>query len=412
MRLLIVSPIASHPQNQGNSARIHALCRGLQALGHQVHFLYYPMEGLTPTQHTDMLACWDGFHSISCKIRLPAPKPGMGYGIDDWFDPDLGAFAAALHEQWRFDAVLVNYVWISGVLDALPDDLVKIIDTHDVFGDRHKTFESVGLKPEWYYTTLAQETLALNRADIVIAIQSLEAEHLRSLVTAPHTRVVTVGYGVPARFLPMRIRRKVGKGAGPRTVGYLGSGNPFNVRSIRDCAVELLTAPDLTRHFRFVLAGSICSRFVRPPKPFELLGTVDDLHDFYCDVDIVLNPMLGGTGLKIKSLEALSFGLPLLGTDDAWAGISTANAAWPQGPAPKLVDALRTIAQVPGLLDTLRKRCQHIYTDYLATQLRTMHDLFTTSGLGHPHVHTQSHTHLQAHSYPIKPLPSTEGTLP
>jgi glycosyltransferase involved in cell wall biosynthesis len=370
MRILVVSPIASHPQNQGNSGRIHTLGRCLQALGHLVHFLYYPMEGLTAEQRRDMAQCWDAFHTISCELRTQPPSPGATHDLDDWYDPRLGRCARELHARWRFDAVLVNYVWMSGVLDALPDDLVKIVDTHDVFGDRHKTFIDVGLKPEWFYTTPTQERLGLSRADIVIAIQDREAEHFRALLGSSPTRVTTVGHGVPARFLHRR------ESAGPLAVGYLGSGNPFNTASIRRFVADLHSAPDLVPHFRFVLAGTICSRFPVAPAPFESLGTVDELRDFYAGVDLVLNPMVGGTGLKIKTLEALSFGLPVLGSDDAWVGIATPDDTWPGEPAPAPLDALRRIAGERALIDRLRERCRAVYLNYLQHQLRAIAGLF------------------------------------
>ena len=49
-RILIVSPTPTHPQDQGNSARIHDLGRALQRAGYLVHLLYYQMEGLTESQ--------------------------------------------------------------------------------------------------------------------------------------------------------------------------------------------------------------------------------------------------------------------------------------------------------------------------------------------------------------------------
>ena len=52
-----------------------------------------------------------------------------------------------------------------------------------------------------------------------------------------------------------------------------------------------------------------------------LLGPVPDAEDFYRAVECVLNPMAGGTGLKIKTVEALAAGLPVLGTRDAFAGL-------------------------------------------------------------------------------------------
>ena len=47
-RLLIVSPIASHPADQGNAARILALGAALTARGVACEFLYFATEGLVP----------------------------------------------------------------------------------------------------------------------------------------------------------------------------------------------------------------------------------------------------------------------------------------------------------------------------------------------------------------------------
>ena len=42
---------------------------------------------------------------------------------------------------------------------------------------------------------------------------------------------------------------------------------------------------------------------------------------FYAAVDCVLNPMVPGTGLKIKTVEALAHGRPVLGTEWAFSGL-------------------------------------------------------------------------------------------
>ena len=367
MRLLIVSPIASHPQSQGNSARIHTLGRALQALGHMVHFLYYPMEGLQPWQRDAMAACWDGFHTMPCELRIPEIAAHEDFRIDDWYDPALGAFAAALHRRWRFDAVIVNYVWISGVLDELPDDVLKLIDTHDMFGNRRETFDAIGLPPEWYHTGIDDECAGLRRAHRVIAIQSGEAAEFVRRLGLPGPQVITVGHPVPARPLPRR------RPDGRLVVGYIGSGNPFNVVSMQRLADELSDAsPALVDGCRFVMAGTICNALTPAPAPFESIGLVDDLAGFYADIDIAINPMLGGTGLKIKSLEALSFGRPLLGTADAWVGIADPEALWPGPPAHGMADRLEALLAEPALLDELHARCSTAYARYVQEQVQAL----------------------------------------
>jgi glycosyltransferase involved in cell wall biosynthesis len=312
VRLLVVSPIPSHPQDQGNSARIFTLCQALREAGVIVHFLYARMEGLTEAQRIGMQSGWDHFHPIAYAPPDMRPSLPTCYGLDDWYDPAVTRFAAELHRRWHFHAVLVNYVWFSRVLAGFPSSVLKILDTHDVFGARDQRFRDAGIEPEWYYTSPAEEARGLARADIVLAIQAEEAAFFRA---AGHDDVRVIGHA------PGQRRRAVRPPGGPVRVGYLASGNPLNRRSLADVVHHL---PALgVAGLRCLVAGSICDRLEAGIGPFASIGRVGDLDEFYDQVDIVINPMQFGTGLKIKSVEALFQGLPLIATRAAMAGLPT-----------------------------------------------------------------------------------------
>ena len=76
------------------------------------------------------------------------PAVGDTHRLDDWWEPSVGDVAVQLHRRWRFRAVIANYVWFSSVLDAFDGDVLKVLDTHDVFGGRAERFREAGLKPE------------------------------------------------------------------------------------------------------------------------------------------------------------------------------------------------------------------------------------------------------------------------
>jgi glycosyltransferase involved in cell wall biosynthesis len=375
MRILIISPIPSHPQDQGNSARLYVFARSLQRLGHLVHLLYYPLEGLSPEQHAAMSFAWDGFHTLPCSVVPQSPLPEPYFNIDAWFSERLGNYAADLHQLWGFDIAVVNYVWMSATLDYLPNDLLKIIDTHDVFGGRAETFTSIGLKPEWFYTSPEQERIGLLRAHIVLAIQSAEEGYLRNLIGNSSTQVVTLGYAATPRYV--RQSTPVGAHNHRPLVGYIGSGNPFNVAAVKGFLDELQNSPELLRSFDFVFAGSICRSLPENPLSYKLLGRVDSLEIFYSQIDIAINPMTAGTGLKIKTLEALSFGVPLLGTADAWMGVATAAEVHPYCYGSKVSALLSHIAS-SGELTALKESCTRLFRSYLLRQLETTSQLFPT----------------------------------
>jgi hypothetical protein len=286
------------------------LGQGLRQAGIIVHFLYPQMEGLTSRQNDAMQADWDFFHPMPYAPGDMRPTGAGAYCLDDWYDPAVTRVAAELHRRWHFHAILANYVWFSRILAAFPSSVLKILDTHDVFGGRDQRFRDAGLIPEWFYTSHAEEARGLRRADIVLAIQDEEAAWFRA---AGHDDVRVIGHAPGQRQRPPRAP------GGAVRVGYIASGNPLNRRSLTDLAGQLPN--DGVPGLRFVVAGSICDGLAARPAPFEILGRVQALDDFYDQVDMVVNPMRFGTGLKIKSVEAIFQGLPLIATRPAMVGL-------------------------------------------------------------------------------------------
>lgn len=311
-RVLVVSPIASHPADQGNAARIQAMGRELMARGVVCEFVHYATEGSAPAQETAMSGFWrGGFHGIQPQPVARAGMPGV-WALDDWCPAFLADQVARLHRRGRHDAVLVHYVWMSRVLEGIDGAALRVLDTHDLFGDRHLAAREQGLDPSWFFTTREEEARGLARADLVLAIQEAEAAVLRERSAAP---VLTLGHMPPLRFLA---EGAADEPPPPRAAfGYLGSANPWNVASVRALDAALADAPDLP----WLLAGQIARRDLRLRSRPVVLGPVREPGEFYRAVECVLNPMTGGTGLKIKTVEALSAGLPVLGTRDAFAGL-------------------------------------------------------------------------------------------
>lgn len=52
----------------------------------------------------------------------------------------------------------------------------------------------------------------------------------------------------------------------------------------------------------------------------ELIGTVDNLDDYYYQLDFIVSPIFDGSGMKTKTAEALMFGKTILGSNEAFEG--------------------------------------------------------------------------------------------
>lgn len=84
----------------------------------------------------------------------------------------------------------------------------------------------------------------------------------------------------------------------------------FNVNGILwflDNAWPMIVNQD--SELRLIIGGTVCEKIPEDRYPnIRLLGRVDSLENFYQQGDVVINPVFQGTGLKIKTFEALSYG--------------------------------------------------------------------------------------------------------
>lgn len=62
-------------------------------------------------------------------------------------------------------------------------------------------------------------------------------------------------------------------------------------------------------------------------RNIKILGTVNDLGEVYGQMDIVVSPILSGTGMKTKTAEALMHGKFILGTEEALEGFIGLDSA-------------------------------------------------------------------------------------
>ncbi len=309
MNILWFSPTPSHPQNAGNRSRIYALVKYFQNQGHQITFVYFAQEGTDSQAIAAMEAEWDDFYLIPA-TRKRQKSQGELWGIDDWYEPAITDSVGSLLRQKSFDVVFCEYIFQSKVLELFPPQCVKVIDTHDRFGGRADLLKRNGIAPDFFYTSPEQEAIGLNRADVVIAIQEEEANYYSSITSAKVAVISHVifepdwQWSMPEFKPPRRLR-----------IGYFGSGNSFNRKSIDRFLEAYCQNQELIDQSELIFAGSICQHLQFPQEVHKtLLGKVDRLTDFYREVDVAINPMIAGTGLKIKTVEAISFGVPIVST--------------------------------------------------------------------------------------------------
>ncbi|OYY68298.1 MAG: hypothetical protein B7Y47_13880 [Sphingomonas sp. 28-63-12] len=358
------------PINQGNAANITRVNQLLQAAGFDIHFVYSALEGVTSGAATAMARQWEQLDIIPhCGVRETSGPRGIP--LDSWFDPTVADHVAQLCARSRYDLVLVHYVWMSAVCDVVPEDCPVWLYTHDRFGDRHLMLARAGISPEWFSVSVSEESRGLARADLLLATQEAEADYFRSHVRRP---VHVLGSLQTLLQRPIgRISRKAALIA-----GYIGSANPGNRHSLQQLlrAIDEGSMADPNR-FCLVLAGPIgdSEQFARPYV--HALGSINRLDELYRQVDIMLNPSVGGSGLKIKTVEFLAAGMPLVSTTDGMMGLESTH------PALACADGATVAAMLPGLVnaeerDILAQACRNSIATYMKAQSAALTRLLST----------------------------------
>lgn len=337
-KVLFISNVPTHPTNAGNRARILAMAGLLTQVGWQVHFalistnesfevpmrqywgdqlFYLAPPGPDTRLISRVLRRVKGWLKVD-RITRRLLYEGR-HGVDEGFTPAIGQFIRELAGRTHYDAVVAEYATLSKALTFFGPVTRKFIDTHDVFTNRDQKFASHNPSGRYIFALSArEEAKGLRRADVVIAIQEHEKRFFQTIYPG---KVVVMGHSV-------EIKPPVTPCRGGRTLLFIGSRHDANVIAVHYFIRDILplirkTMPGVA----VLIAGRVCER-LDAAGGCTRLGEVQDLDGLYEQTDVVINPVTVGTGLKIKNLEALGRGKPLVttpvGAEGMEAGIGRA----------------------------------------------------------------------------------------
>lgn len=294
------------------------------SLGLDVHFLYVqemPMR-MDPRPYEESLsqtrAFWgDRFHLFTVskmqKLIFNFRKEyhrlftNNYFKVDDYYPAALTPFVEALQRKHQFDICIVNYCLLTKLFEKVSFPMTAV-NTHDCFA--YKDLKVGELYPAM---TAHEEAKAMQRCQNLICLQDEEAAYFHLL--SPKSRVFNF-YG-NFDFTPLPV-------VGNHNIVFLSGNNTFNKNGIRWFLQDIF--PLVRKKYadaKLVVGGSIC-KYIKSlglTDGVELIGFVDDPADLYKQGDIAINPIYQGTGLKIKTFEAISFNKVTLVHPHSRAGV-------------------------------------------------------------------------------------------
>ena len=311
LRIQLITQTAFWPPYQGDSARLASMIAFFRREGARVQITHLH----DPLQHE---ADYAAMASMVDRLSVYAPtaedrRARTSGGMDAWCPAGLISRAVEDCRQFGTDIAIAQFVFLSKCLPSVADAGARltVLDADNVFVDRARMWAAAEIPYSWVSTTVPEEHEALGRARLVLAIQQHEASYLQSL--RPDAEIILTPHGVEPLPLPLP--------ATPRVI-FVGAENEENHFGLSRFLERQW--PQVERQFRdaeLLIVGAIGRRFEGVGGSVRVLGQVRELRDAYGDAWVAINTCTVGTGLKIKSVEALSFGRALVCTPSGAQGL-------------------------------------------------------------------------------------------
>ena len=266
------------------------------------------------------------FHPVLPASEVDVALRAMGVRVVDDLDAHISEPGVV------YDAAIIsrphNYAHYSGRLRARYPDLPIIYDAEALYSRRLEMQASLATNRDDRagYSAEAEEMKEiehriLSDADHVVCISDAEAEAVRGLTESP-VSVVDPWLASPGGT--------AGKSFAERShVGFVAGWLPGPGGPNSDALLWY------AKHVMPILRARVpwCRLLVTgraPPADVTWLesyavtfvGEVPDLADFYESVRVVISPTRFGAGVKLKSVEAIQYGVPVVATSEGAAGLS------------------------------------------------------------------------------------------
>lgn len=318
-KVLVVAPFAIWPPHFGSSERVYNFMKQLAVYHHLHLFVLYTDYTQVVSSHRQKES-WPNIEIIPV-----APRRRWAQAIN----PLLVAKGLSLITQEAPDLILCEHLWASVhalLLHALTG-VPYILDDHNA---EYVRFGRMGRRTAPLIRLL--ERLVCHFARAVICVSEVDREHLSRLgtdaakVSVIHNGVNTTQYR-PNPAVRSSVRRQLGLPNNSPMLLFFGK---LDYQPNAE-AVEILTREIMPRvleqlpEAHFVICGynPPIEQYAHPRLVFT--GVVPRIEDYINASDVVVVPLISGGGTKLKIVQSIACGQPVVTTSVGSEGITEAE---------------------------------------------------------------------------------------
>ena len=333
MRILMLSPYIPWPPHGGGAIRIYNVLKQLRRRGHQI-FLLAGQEGLARPVGPEVKAVCDEVHLFDLPSMSRAglylrslfslrPYPALKFR-----SAQLARQSTALSEGRPFDLVWINF---EVVADSLPPGIFKntvaVLEEHEsqeMVWRTHLEHGNLGQR-FFAWSNLVKlrrfQERILAHVTAVLSVSDVEAKLMRRRVPRG-VEVWTVPNGVDVEFFrptPFSLKE---------SNRIILTGN-MSVRRNAEAAARFARyifprVRSILPDAQFWIVGASPAREVLRLKNeagVQVTGTVEDVREHFAKARVCVSPYRYGAGTKLKVLEAMASGVPVVSTVEGCRGL-------------------------------------------------------------------------------------------
>jgi polysaccharide biosynthesis protein PslH len=335
MRILFLSPRQCWPPLSGAKLRDYHLARSLGQQA-EVTYLHFTDPGSPPLTRSDLPFCSEVIAVPKPRAYSPAsiakglagrwPLPVLNYTSKEMFAALRGV---TLHR--RYDLVHLDSIHMAGYEDAITRDLDAtprfVYNWHNIESALMRRYsKGISSLPRRVYATWTASRLEQLERRILetafghIVCSETERESLQQI--SPQARIAVIDNGVDTKYFAGAA------GSGPRNrIVFVGKMDyhpnvdaaVFFARQVWPAVRKRLPGCGL------ILAGANPGPAVlalREIEGVEVTGTVPDVRPYYRDAIAAVVPLRSGGGTRLKILEAMAAGVPVVSTEIGAEGLA------------------------------------------------------------------------------------------
>ena len=245
------------------------------------------------------------------KMQLKKIDNSMIKAIPDLVNDQLSREFRSFVNSSKYDYIIISYVHWAKLLDNEEfSNYKKIILIEDII--TYNLYDAKQIKsPD--EKILKEEIARINLFDIAICISEVEMKFLSQYPIKP------TFYYIP--FFMDKKKHRINQKY-EYDVLFIGSNNNHNIMGINWFFSNVY--PLLDEGCKILIVGLIADH-VPKKNNVKTLRFAEDLDRIYFQCKFSISPLLGGTGQKIKVVEALAYGKPVVCTTKGAIGIPGKN---------------------------------------------------------------------------------------